>query len=145
MGNEREGGRRDDGCVEWVKNRYTSSRIDGWMDGVKCNVPRVSPSGFYYPNNISWVVHILKHLILYSFLLLCHIIPRRPKSIHLHLFSNILSLFSFLGVRFQVSYLYKTTGKIIVFSILIFMRWVANRPTDSASNYSKHFLNSFCC
>jgi len=141
MGNERKEGRMGDWWVEWMKNRYMSSRMDGWMDAGKCNKHRVSPSWFYYPNNISQGVQFLKLLILYSFLLLCHLILCRSKSLHLHLFSNILSLLSFLNVRYQVSHPYKTIGKIIVLCILIFTCWVANRKTDSATNYSKHSLN----
>ena len=58
-------------------------------------------------------------------------------------FSNILSLRSSLKVSNQVSYPYKTTGKIIVLYILNFIFWIANWKTeDSALNDSKHSLLS---
>ena len=45
------------------------------------------------------------------------------------LFSNILSVRSSLSVRDQDSHSYKTTGKIIVLYILIFVLWLANWKT----------------
>ena len=123
-------GRKEELMMGGLNEWRTNTRAASWMDGVKCNIPRVSPSWFYCPNNISWAVQISKLLILYSFLLLCYLIPRRPKFLHLHLFSNILS------VRHQVSHLqnnrenYKSLYFNIYMLILIFMCWVANRKTD---------------
>jgi len=61
------------------------------------------------------------------------------------LFSYILSLCSSLNKRDQVSYPYKTTGKIIVLYILIFTILEAMWKTkDFALNYSKYSLPAIC-
>jgi hypothetical protein len=51
----------------------------------------------------------------------CHFISLGPNILFNTLFSNTLSLCSSLNVRDQVSHAYRTTGKIIVLYILIFM------------------------
>jgi hypothetical protein len=50
----------------------------------------------------------------------CHFIFFGPDILLNTLFSNTLSLCFSLAVRDKVSHLYRTTGKIIVFYILIF-------------------------
>jgi hypothetical protein len=51
------------------------------------------------------------------------------------LFSNTLSLCSYLNVREQVWHPYKTTGKIIIFYILIFMFLDSRREDKNAVSY----------
>jgi len=61
------------------------------------------------------------------------------------LFSIVLILYSFLNVRDLVSHPYKTTGKIVVVCILIFM-FLGSKREDRTSglNSSMHSLNSVC-
>jgi len=72
---------------------------------------------FDHPNNIWWVVHIIKLLVMSSFPLPWYRVPG-PNIFLSTLFSNTLSLCSSLNVSDQVSHLYKTTGKVIVLYIL---------------------------
>ena len=56
------------------------------------------------------------------------------------MFSNTFNFLSSRNISNQVSHPYKTTGKIISWSLNF---WIATWKTkDSAPNYSKHFLNS---
>jgi hypothetical protein len=58
------------------------------------------------------------------------------------LFSNMLSLFSSLNVKDQVSHPYRTTGKIILLYILILTFSTADKKTEgSGKNGSKHSQN----
>ena len=87
----------------------------------KCYTPCPSHSSwFYHPNKIRWAVQIIK-LSLCSFL---HFPVTSsllgPNILLSTLFSNTLSVWSFLNVSVQVSHPYKITGKIIVLYILIF-------------------------
>jgi hypothetical protein len=60
----------------------------------------------------------MKHLIMQFSPTSCYFIPLRSKYIPLStLFSNTFCLCSSLNIRGQVSYQYKTTGKIIVLNI----------------------------
>jgi hypothetical protein len=60
------------------------------------------------------------------------------------LFSNAFSLYSSFNVRDQVSHPYRTTGKIIVFYILVFKFFVTGdtKTEGSGPNGSKHYQNS---
>jgi hypothetical protein len=68
-----------------------------------------------------------------------------PNILFSALFSNTLSLCSSLNVRDQFSHTHRTTGKIIVLYILIFMfldsRW---EDRSSGLNGSKHYPKSIC-
>jgi hypothetical protein len=83
---------------------------------------------------------------------LCNLLHSHITSFLLHpniflstLFSNTLSLCSSLSVRDQVSHPYKTTGKIIILYILIFIFLIENWKTkDFVPNDSKHSLKSVC-
>jgi hypothetical protein len=55
------------------------------------------------------------------------------------LFSNTLSQCSFLNVRDQVSYPYKTTGRLMVLYVLTIM-FLDSRQEDSDPNGSRHSL-----
>ena len=68
--------------------------------------------------------------------------PLGPNILLNTLFSNTLSLRSFLNVSDQVSHPYKTTGKIIGLCIVIFGSfWITNWKTkDSAPNDDRHLL-----
>ena len=57
--------------------------------------------------------------------------------------SNTLSLNSSLNVSDQVSHPHKTTGKIVVLYILVFI-FLDSNLEDFALNVSKHFLTSIC-
>jgi hypothetical protein len=66
-------------------------------------------------------------------------------NIHLNnLFSNTLSLRSFLNVNDQVSHLYKTKGKIIVLYILIFKFVNSNLKDKRFCAKGKHSLTLVC-
>jgi len=76
--------------------------------------------------------------LLYSFPLPSYLIPLWPYSL-------TPSACSFLSVRDQASHPYKTTGRITVLYVLIFIFFgVANWKTDSALNDSKHTLHWIC-
>ena len=71
--------------------------------------------------------------------------PHLGPNILSTLFSDTLSPRSSLHVSDQVSHPHKTTGKIMVLSILIFKFLVANWKTkDSAPNDSKQSLTFIC-
>jgi hypothetical protein len=56
------------------------------------------------------------------------------------LFSNILSPFSSLNVRYQVSHPYKATGRIMVLCILTFT-FLDSRREDSGTDMNLKILN----
>ena len=65
-------------------------------------------SRFYHTKNNGWAVHIIKLLIVYFSPLPCYLVPFTTNILNT-LFSNNLSLRSFLNVNDQVSHSYKTT------------------------------------
>jgi hypothetical protein len=69
-----------------------------------------------------------------------HLIPLRSKILLSTLFSNTLSLCSFLNVRDQVSHPYRTTDKIIILYILT-LKLFHSRREDTVS-YIRDWLNS---
>jgi hypothetical protein len=79
-------------------------------------------SRFYHPDNIGWEIHIILHSPVTSSVL-------GPNVLLNTLFSNTLSLRSYLSVSDQVSHPYKTTDKIIFLYILIFNFWIAKWKT----------------
>jgi hypothetical protein len=78
-------------------------------------------SWFYHSNNIWWGVRTIKLLIVQYLPLPCCLVPLDPQTFPRTLLSNPLSLRSSVNVRVHVSHPYKTTGKIIVTFIFIFM------------------------
>ena len=87
-----------------------------------CYMPRPSHSSWLdHPNNTGWGVKVIKLLImLFSPLLFTSLLL--GSNIFLStLFLNTLSLRSSLNVNDQVSHPYKTTGRILVLYILIFV------------------------
>ena len=79
-------------------------------------------SWFDHPRNVCWAVQIIKLLVLYFSRLHCYLVSLLGPNIPLNTpFSNALSLRSLLNVSDQVSHPYKTTDKIIVVHILIFI------------------------
>jgi hypothetical protein len=105
-----------------------------------CHMPRPSHTSWFDHPNISRGLQIIKLLITQSSPLPCYFVPLSPKYFLSNLSSNTLSLCSSVNVRDQVSRPYKTTGKIILLYILIFIFfWIANCKTkDSAPNDKKH-------
>jgi hypothetical protein len=78
-------------------------------------------SQFYHPNNIGWVVQIIKFLLcslLHSPVTLSLL---GPNTLLINQVSNTLSLRSSLSVNDQVLHPYKTGDKIILLYILIFI------------------------
>ena len=104
-----------------------------------CYTPHPSHSSqLHHPNNIWWGVQIIKLHIKSSFL---HSLVTSsllgPNILLIALFSNNLSLRSFLNLSDQFSHPYETTGKIIVLYILIFKFFISNWKTKySAPNES---------
>jgi len=87
-----------------------------------CHMTRPSNySLFNHPNNIWWGIQIIKVLTTWPSPFPCYLVPLKPKHLLQHPFSNILSQCSFLNVREKVTHSNKTTGKIIVLYILIFI------------------------
>jgi hypothetical protein len=87
-------------------------------------------SWFDHPINIWWAVQIIKLLSMYFPPLPCHLALLSPNILLCTLFSDTLSLRSSLNVNYQVSHPYKTTGKIMVLYILIFM-FLNNKLEDT--------------
>jgi len=88
----------------------------------------------------------MKTLIMQFSPLPCYLVPLKPNIFLSTLFSNILSLYSSLNVRDQVSHPYKTTRNIMVLYISIFMFLDTNWKTkDSGPKGSKHSTSSVCC
>ena len=81
-------------------------------------MPRPSHSSrFDHPNYIWWGVQIIKLLIVYFSTLPCNIIPLRTK------YPPLYPILKYPQATFltQISHPYKTTGKIIVLCIFIFL------------------------
>jgi hypothetical protein len=87
----------------------------------ECYIP--SPEPYRVHSNYVWRgVHVMKLLIMQLSPICRHFISLRTKySLLSGLFSNTLRLCSFLNIRDKVSHPYKTTDKVIVLYILIFM------------------------
>jgi hypothetical protein len=103
-----------------------------------CHMPRQShPYKFDQPNNTYgtlWTMDLLGMQVFQSSVTYTLLTPNTFPST---LFSNTLCLCSFFSVRDQVSHPYKTTGKIIVLCILMFM-WIPNwKSKHSAPNVSR--------
>ena len=85
-------------------------------------MPRPSHSSrFGHPNSIGWGVQIIKVLIMCFFLSSGTLSLLGPYILLNTLVSNTLNLRSSLYVSDQVPHPYKTTGKIIVLYVLIFI------------------------
>jgi len=74
----------------------------------------------------------MKIFTMYSSSLLCSLVLLRPITFLSPLFSNTLSLYSFIIVPEQVAHPRVTTNKVIILHILIFML-VDNKVTDKVS------------
>jgi hypothetical protein len=84
--------------------------------------PQPSNSSLFdHLNNIWWRIQIIKLLIMWFPPFPCYLIPLRTNILLCTLFSNSLSLCSFLNMSNQVSHPYKTTSKIIVLYVSIFI------------------------
>ena len=81
---------------------------------------------FDYPNDIWWELQITNLFIMQFSPLPCHLVPPDSNILLSILFSNTLSLRSSLNVSDRVSHPHKTTGKIIVPHILIFIFLASN-------------------
>ena len=105
---------------------------------VRLHAPPISSSRFYHPKNMGEEYRSLSSS-LYSFIHSPVTSSLLGSNIILNaLFSNTLSLRSFLNVSDQVSHPYKT-GNIIVLYILIFKFLISNWKTkDFAPNDSNH-------
>jgi hypothetical protein len=73
-----------------------------------------------------------------------HLISFWSKYSPQHSVLKTLSLCASLDVRDQVSHPYRTTGKIILFYIVIFMflKTADEKPKGTGLNGRKHYLNS---
>jgi hypothetical protein len=85
-------------------------------------MPRPSHPPWLDNSNYTWrKFQVMKLLIMQFSPASYHFIPLRSKYSLQHMFSNTISLYSSLNIRDQISHPYRTTDKIIVFHILIFM------------------------
>ena len=85
---------------------------------VTCPLPS-HYSRFYHPNNIGWGLQIIKLFVFIHSPVTSSLLG--PNILLSNLFSNTLSLRSSRNVSDQFSHPYKTTGKIKVQDILIFI------------------------
>jgi hypothetical protein len=93
-----------------------------------CYMPCLShPPRLNYSNYTWRTVQIMKLFVTQFSPFSCHLISLRSKNPPQHCFQTPPSLCSSLNVRDQVSYPYRTTGKIIVLHILIFKFFDSNR------------------
>jgi hypothetical protein len=110
-----------------------------------CYMPCPShPPSLDHSNYIWRRIQVMKLLVMQFSSKCYHFIPLWSKySPQAPFFSNSLSLCFSLLVREQVSRPYKTTDKIIVLHIIIFMFQTADeKKKGSGLTGSKHYLNS---
>jgi hypothetical protein len=85
------------------------------------HMPRPSHSFlFFHPNSIWWAVRTIKLRLMKSSLLPCYLVLLRPKHPPHSLFSNTLSLCSYLNMTDQVPHPYRTRGKNILYGRIKF-------------------------
>ena len=90
---------------------------------IRASAPPIHSSRFGHPNNVWWRLEIIKLLNMWSTPLLCYLAPLRPKYYFQHPILKTTSAYDppSILVRDQVSHPYKTTYKIVVLCILIFI------------------------
>jgi hypothetical protein len=118
--------------IVWISHR-----------SLACYIPLPShPPLFDHPDNVWWIVQIMKLLIVQSSAAYHNFLPLGSKYSHHTLFSIILNLCSSLSVSDRVSHPHRTTGKIVY--IFQSSKFLERRWKDPEYNSSKHFPNLIC-